>query len=286
MMPRAPASSTWRPPRSSSPARAPAPRCRGRGHRRSAADGLDADAACSVSSTTHCSRRCAALGSAGREELEYHGAEGAARRRRGAGAEEAWLIRAPIPVFHQRRGSAANLVARAGGGRDGRCRSDVAAASHPCGRPISCAAMGWARAGASRSRQTAAWTRLADRRPGRGHLRACQGPERRLARRGGLRVVALLGSSGCGRPLCCVRSRARAGALGHDPGRRPGYHTAVAERRNMAMVFRYALSPHMTMAQNMAYGLRLRRCRGSSVAPRAGITALLGLEGLADRPVN
>ena len=56
----------------------------------------------------------------------------------------------------------------------------------------------------------------------------------------------------------------------------------------MAMVFQsYALWPHMTMAQNLAYGLRLRRVPRAARARRVEeITALLGLEGLADRPVT
>jgi putative spermidine/putrescine transport system ATP-binding protein len=60
------------------------------------------------------------------------------------------------------------------------------------------------------------------------------------------------------------------------------------ERRNMAMVFQsYALWPHMTMAQNLAYGLRLRRVPRPERARRVQeIVTLLGLEGLADRPVT
>jgi putative spermidine/putrescine transport system ATP-binding protein len=56
----------------------------------------------------------------------------------------------------------------------------------------------------------------------------------------------------------------------------------------MAMVFQsYALWPHMTTAQNLAYGLKLR---GVSRAERRRrvqeIMALLGLEGLGDRSVT
>ena len=56
----------------------------------------------------------------------------------------------------------------------------------------------------------------------------------------------------------------------------------------MAMVFQsYALWPHMTMAQNLAYGLRLRRVPRAERARRVQeIVALLGLEGLAERPVT
>ena len=101
--------------------------------------------------------------------------------------------------------------------------------------------------------------------------------------------VALLGSSGCGKTTLLRAISGfvpvRAGAIlvaGRDITR------LSPERRNMAMVFQsYALWPHMTMAQNLAYGLRLRRVPRAARARRVQeITALLGLEGLADRPVT
>jgi putative spermidine/putrescine transport system ATP-binding protein len=101
--------------------------------------------------------------------------------------------------------------------------------------------------------------------------------------------VALLGSSGCGKTTLLRAISGfvpvRAGAIlvaGRDITR------LSPERRNMAMVFQsYALWPHMTMAQNLAYGLRLRRVPRAARARRVQeIVALLGLEGLADRPVT
>src|ERR1700675_3319194 len=75
-------------------------------------------------------------------------------------------------------------------------------------------------------------------------------------------LVALLGPSGCGKTTTL---RLVAGFLQPEAGEiRVGDRclsspTAVVppERRKMAMIFQsYALSPHMTVAANVAYGLR------------------------------
>jgi ABC-type Fe3+/spermidine/putrescine transport system ATPase subunit len=57
------------------------------------------------------------------------------------------------------------------------------------------------------------------------------------------------------------------------------------EKRNTAMVFQsYALWPHMTVFQNIAYGLKLRRRPRSEINARIdGLLSLLHLENLADR---
>ena len=101
--------------------------------------------------------------------------------------------------------------------------------------------------------------------------------------------VALLGSSGCGKTTLLRAisgfARVRAGRVlvaGRDI-------TAVPpERRGMAMVFQsYALWPHMSVAQNLAYGLRLRGMGRAGRAVRvAEVLALLGLDGLGERPVT
>ena len=77
-------------------------------------------------------------------------------------------------------------------------------------------------------------------------------------------LLALLGPSGCGKTTTL---RLVAGFLAPDAGeiragdRRlsaPG-HVVPPERRRMAMIFQsYALWPHMTVAQNVAYGLRFK----------------------------
>jgi putative spermidine/putrescine transport system ATP-binding protein len=101
--------------------------------------------------------------------------------------------------------------------------------------------------------------------------------------------VALLGSSGCGKTtlLRAISGFApvRAGRI--LVGARDITHLPP-EQRGMAMVFQsYALWPHMTTAQNLGYGLRLRGVPRAERMQRVGeIMALLGLEGLGDRPVT
>jgi multiple sugar transport system ATP-binding protein len=98
--------------------------------------------------------------------------------------------------------------------------------------------------------------------------------------------IALVGPSGCGKSTLL---RAIAGleevttgeiAIG---GRDV---TDLAPRhRDVAMVFQsYALYPHMSVRQNLAYGLRVRRVRRSEVARRVDeVAALLGLSELLER---
>jgi putative spermidine/putrescine transport system ATP-binding protein len=95
--------------------------------------------------------------------------------------------------------------------------------------------------------------------------------------------LALLGPSGCGKTTAL---RAIAGFEQVDVGRvwfdRRDVTGVPPSRRDVGMVFQaYSLFPNMTVAENVAYGLRVRR---RDRAERAGRAAeLLELVGLADR---
>jgi iron(III) transport system ATP-binding protein len=102
-------------------------------------------------------------------------------------------------------------------------------------------------------------------------------------------LVAILGPSGCGKTTTL---RLVAGFLTPEAGevwvgdRCVSSPTAVVppERRRMAMIFQsYALWPHLTVAQNVAYGLRFkselsRADRASKSAEMLRVVQLAGLE--------
>ena len=98
--------------------------------------------------------------------------------------------------------------------------------------------------------------------------------------------VALLGSSGCGKTTLL---RTIAGFMTPGAGAvRVGNREVTRlppDKRGMALVFQsYALWPHMTVAQNIGYGLKLRGMPRAEIGARvAEIQALLGLEGLGQR---
>ncbi|MEU4225563.1 ABC transporter ATP-binding protein [Nonomuraea sp. NPDC026600] len=98
--------------------------------------------------------------------------------------------------------------------------------------------------------------------------------------------LSILGPSGCGKTtlLNCVAGfvQPTAGRIvidGTDVTDRPPY------RRGLGMVFQnYALFPHMTVAGNVAYGLRIRRLDRAERDERVReALRLVGLEGYADR---
>jgi iron(III) transport system ATP-binding protein len=103
-------------------------------------------------------------------------------------------------------------------------------------------------------------------------------------------LVCLLGPSGCGKTTTL---RLIAGFVEPSDGEiRVGdrlmsspARTLPPERRNMSMIFQsYALWPHMTVTENVAYGLVLRKLDRDSIARRVrGILATTKLEDLADR---
>jgi ABC-type Fe3+/spermidine/putrescine transport system ATPase subunit len=108
-------------------------------------------------------------------------------------------------------------------------------------------------------------------------------------------VLTLLGPSGCGKSttlrLVAGLEQPHGGEIRLHGRIVASARTGVfvpAEKRNVGLVFQsYAVWPHMTVEQNVAYPLELRR------QPRARIQAkveeilhLTGLDGLADRPAT
>ena len=88
------------------------------------------------------------------------------------------------------------------------------------------------------------------------------------------RLVCLLGPSGCGKTTALrlvagfMEPTAGEIALGDRIVSSPK-RTLPPERRNVSMVFQnYALWPHMTVAQNVAYGLELRRLDRTAIAKK------------------
>ena len=95
--------------------------------------------------------------------------------------------------------------------------------------------------------------------------------------------LALLGPSGCGKTTAL---RAIAGFDRPDAGRvlldGRDITGVPASKRDMGMVFQaYSLFPNLTVAENVAFGLRIRRRPKSEQTARAA--ELLELVGLADR---
>jgi len=96
-------------------------------------------------------------------------------------------------------------------------------------------------------------------------------------------LVALLGPSGCGKTTTL---RLLAGLEDADEGRitvagRDLTHVS-ASKRDMGMVFQaYSLFPHMTVQQNVAFGLRLRRVSKDERDRRA--LEILDLVGLTEQ---
>ena len=99
-------------------------------------------------------------------------------------------------------------------------------------------------------------------------------------------LVALLGPSGCGKTTTL-----RMVAGFEDPtagtielgGKR--IDVLPPDRRGATMVFQgYALFPHLSVFENVGYGLRVRRVGGQALRDRVGAAlALVGLEGLGER---
>jgi ABC-type Fe3+/spermidine/putrescine transport system ATPase subunit len=108
-------------------------------------------------------------------------------------------------------------------------------------------------------------------------------------------IFGLLGSSGCGKTtlLRCIAGLEEitegkvmvAGDCVADASTRK---SVPPEKRNMGMVFQsYAIWPHMTVAENVAFPLKLRRVKKVERAERTrAILKTTGLDTMADRPAN
>ncbi len=95
-------------------------------------------------------------------------------------------------------------------------------------------------------------------------------------------LMSLLGPSGCGKT---TTMRAVAGLLQASAGRielaGQDITRVPAHRRDIGLVFQsYALFPHLSLFDNVAFGLRLRRVPADALKQR--VEAALGSVGLAD----
>ena len=103
-------------------------------------------------------------------------------------------------------------------------------------------------------------------------------------------LVCLLGPSGCGKTTTL---RLIAGFIEPSAGEivvggkvlSSPQRTVPPEGRNMSMIFQsYALWPHMTVAENVAYGLKIRKLDKATIDARLkAILSTARLEALADR---
>ena len=99
-------------------------------------------------------------------------------------------------------------------------------------------------------------------------------------------IVALLGPSGCGKStLLNMIAGFETPDFGTIALRGRDLTSVPPHRRNVAMVFQhYAMFPHMTVGENIAYGLKARRLDKEEIAKRvAEMVALLHLGGLEAR---
>src|SRR4051794_10067759 len=102
----------------------------------------------------------------------------------------------------------------------------------------------------------------------------------------GSEFVCLLGPSGCGKTTLL---RIIAGLLTQDSGRLlldgQDLSAVPARERGFGIVFQsYSLFPNMTVAENIGYGMRIRKVERTRIAARvAELLELIKLPHLADR---
>src|SRR5258707_496637 len=103
-------------------------------------------------------------------------------------------------------------------------------------------------------------------------------------------LVCLLGPSGCGKTTTLrliagfIEPSAGEIVVGDKVLSSPS-RTVPPEGRNMSMIFQsYALWPHMTVAENVAYGLKIRKLDKATIDGKLkAILSTARLEALADR---
>ncbi len=99
-------------------------------------------------------------------------------------------------------------------------------------------------------------------------------------------LCVLVGASGCGKStlLRCIAGLEEpdSGAIFFD---QQDVTRAEPRERDVAMVFQsYALYPHLSVRENLAFGLRLRRTPALEISARVkAVSALLGLDELLER---
>ena len=102
-------------------------------------------------------------------------------------------------------------------------------------------------------------------------------------------LLSLLGPSGCGKTTLL---RIIAGLEYADEGRvfvgERDLTPMPVEKRNIGVVFQnYALIPHMTVFNNIAYGLKIRKAEPGVIRKKVEeYISLVGLEGMTDRKVT
>ncbi len=100
------------------------------------------------------------------------------------------------------------------------------------------------------------------------------------------KLTTLLGPSGCGKTTTL---RILAGFYIPEEGDvvvgdEEVTHMPPYKRPTVTVFQSYALFPHMTVAQNVAFGLRLRKLSKAEIAERVEVAlSLVGLDGLGDR---